>query len=216
MAQNVRFIRTTKKKYLNKDAYDPLALYFCEDTNEIYKGEAIYTDGIRVIPTFADLPSCPCAADGVVYYVTETRNGYIMSPDRTRWLQTIYAPAMDIDSIPEGEEYNVVTTVGAVRDIKEEIYAYVNQEIAGVEAGDGIESITFAGAQMTKADGVYSIDKDVALSALGIDVPAGTISETVLIATTETVSAMSDELKAYVDEQVRQVEAGDMDGGVIT
>lgn len=129
MAHNVRFVRTTKEKFLNRDTYDIYALYFCEDTGEMFKGNQLLTDGIRIIPTFADLPECPCAADGVIYYVNETRNGYMMSPDRSRWLQTIYAPATDVESIPEGEEYNVVTTVGAVRDIEEKIYKYIDDKI---------------------------------------------------------------------------------------
>lgn len=126
---NVRFIRTTKQKWLNRETYDPTALYFCEDTGEMFKGDILFTDGIRVIPTYADLPECPYAADGVVYYITETRNGYIMAPDRSGWLQTIYAPAIDVNTIPEGEEYNVVTTVGAVRDIEQGIYAYIDEKI---------------------------------------------------------------------------------------
>lgn len=134
---NVRFIKTTKTKYINRDTYDPNALYFCEDTNEIYKGANIYTDGIRVVPTRNDLPSLTCAADGVVYYITETRNGYTLSPDRTEWLQTIYAPVTDAYTVPESEIYNTVTTVGAVRDIERAIYEYVNQEIANVEVNGG-------------------------------------------------------------------------------
>ena len=205
MAKNVRFIKTTKVKYLNRDTYDPLALYFCEDTNEIFKGDQIYTDGMRVIPTKADLPECSCAADGVVYYITETRNGYTLSPDRTKWLQTIYAPVTDAYTVPESEIYNTVTTVGAVRDIENAIYEYVNQEIAGVEAGDGVEYISFAGVTMTEEDGVFSIDKDAAREALGIytdieSVPEG--EEEKVVATVATVNQMSEELKAYVDEQV--------------
>lgn len=216
MAQNVRFVKTTKERYLNRDTYDSTALYFCEDTGEIFKGDILFTEGVKIVDTRDNLPNFECAADGVVYYIADTKAGFMLAPTRDAWLQTIYAPVADVSSIPEGEEYNVVTTVGAVRDIESAIYSYVNQEIANVEGGDGVESITFAGAQMTEVDGVYSIGKDAALSALGIDVPAGTTSETVLIATTETVAAMSDELKAYVDEQMKQVETGDMDGGVIT
>ena len=130
MAQNVRFVRTTKEKYLNRDTYDPYALYFLEDSGEMFKGGTILTDGIRVVPTFEDLPECPCAADGVIYYVSDTRNGYMMAPDRSGWLQTIYAPVTDISSIPEGEEYNVVTTVGAVRDIEKAIYEYIDEQVA--------------------------------------------------------------------------------------
>ena len=131
---NVRFVKTTKSKYLSRDTYDPNALYFCEDSSEIFKGDCVYTDGVRVIPTRDALPSFECAADGVVYYITDTKAGFMISPDRTEWLQTIYAPVADIDSIPEGEEYNVVTTVGAVRDIEKKIYDYIDQE---VNAGGG-------------------------------------------------------------------------------
>ena len=137
MAKNVRFIRTTKEKWLNRDLYDPLALYFCEDTNEIFKGDQAYTDGIRIVPTKADLPSLSCAADGIVYYIHETRNGYVLSPDRTEWLQTIYAPVTDAYTVPESEIYNTVTTVGAVRDIQNAIYSYIDKEIANIEASGG-------------------------------------------------------------------------------
>jgi hypothetical protein len=132
---NVRFVKTTKERWLKRDTYDENALYFCQDTNEIFKGSNIYTDGIRVVPTYADLPSCPTAADGVVYYVTETRNGYVMAPDRSGWLQTIYAPVTNMEDVPEGEEYNVVATVGAVRDLEEELRTYIDEQVTTGGAG---------------------------------------------------------------------------------
>lgn len=132
---SVRFIKTTKEKWLNREIYDENALYFCQDTNEIFKGSEVYTDGMRVVPTYDDLPSCPCAADGVVYYITETRNGYTLSPDRTEWLQTIYAPVTDAYVVPESEIYNTVTTVGAVRDIEKKIYDYIDNEVAVAGGG---------------------------------------------------------------------------------
>lgn len=134
---NVRFVKTTKKKWLNRETYDLNALYFCEDTQEIFKGDRVYTDGIRVLPTRDALPSFECAADGVVYYITDTRAGFMLAPTRDAWLQTIYAPVTDVNSIPEGEEYNVVTTVGAVRDIENAIYEYIDTEIANIEVGGG-------------------------------------------------------------------------------
>jgi hypothetical protein len=212
---NVRFIKTTKEKHLKRDTYDPNALYFCEDTGEMFKGDQVYTDGMRVVPTHADLPDCSCAADGVVYYITETRNGYTLSPDRTEWLQTIYAPVTDAYTVPESEMYNTVTTVGAVRDIEKAIYTYVDKEIAGVEAGDGVDSISFAGIQMTEIDGVFSIDQASALEALGINVPDGTEGQEIVIATEASVNAMSEEIKRYVDEQVVTGGTGSIDYGEI-
>lgn len=215
---NVRFIKTTKQKYINRDTYDSTALYFCEDTGEMFKGNVLFTDGIRIVPTRADLPECPCAADGVVYYVADTKAGFMLAPTRDSWLQTIYAPVTDVTSIPEGEEYNVVTTVGAVRDIENAIYAYVDQEIASVEVSDGVESISFAGVVMTEEDGVFSIDQASAREALGIytdaeSVPEG--EEENAIATVAHVNTMSEELKAYVDEQVATGGTGTIDYGEI-
>lgn len=137
MAKNVKFVQTTKQKWLNRDTYDPAALYFCIDTGELFKGNVLFTEGVKIVPTRDALPSFECAADGVVYYITDTKAGFMISPDRTEWLQTIYAPVADVNSIPEGEEYNVVTTVGAVRDIENAIYEYIDNEIANIEVSGG-------------------------------------------------------------------------------
>ena len=134
---NVRFIKTTKPKYLNRDTYDPTALYFCEDTGEMFKGQILFTEGVKIVATRDNLPSFECAADGVVYYVADTKSGFMLSPTRDAWLQTIYAPVTDAYIIPEEEMYTTVTTVGAVRDIEKAIYEYVDQEIANIEISGG-------------------------------------------------------------------------------
>jgi len=217
---NVRFIKTTKEKHVNREIYDPNALYFCEDTQEIYKGQYPYTEGIKVIPTKADLPSCPCAADGVVYFIAETKSGYMMSPDRTEWLQTIYAPVTDAYTIPEEEMYTTVTTVGAVRDIEEKIYKYID-ETAGTGVGslkpvDGTLVITNAedggktigvaisteadNALVVKDDGLYvnSASVKIADEAHGLVTVDGALL--INLATSETDGAMSKEDKIALDE----------------
>ncbi len=131
MAQNVRFYSGTRAQYDSIVNRNPLALYFCDDTGELFKGDICLSDGIRIVPTRADLPECSCAADGIVYFIRETRNGYMLSPDRTEWLQTIYAPVTDAYIVPESEIYNTVTTVGAVRDIEKKIYERIEEIVAG-------------------------------------------------------------------------------------
>lgn len=183
---NVRFVRTTKQKWLNRETYDMNALYFCEDTQEIYKGNALYTEGVKLVPTRAALPSFECAADGVVYYVEDTRAGFMMSPRRNAWLQTIYAPVDDIHSIPEGEEYNVVTTVGAVRDIEKAIYEYVDQEIANISGagdtstfGDVVTSISCGGITAGTSLKGKTI-KDVLTMLLGIKEPSPSAVDSIM------------------------------------
>ena len=124
---NVRFYSGTKAQYLGLASHNPLALYFCDDTGELFKGDICLSDGIRIVPTRADLPECSCAADGVVYFIAETKSGFMVSPDRTEWLQTIYAPVTNAYTIPEDEMYTTVTTVGAVRDIEAKIYKRIEE-----------------------------------------------------------------------------------------
>ena len=131
MAQNVRFYSGTRAQYDSLVSRNPLALYFCDDTGELFKGDICLSDGIRIVPTKADLPELSCAADGIVYFIAETKSGFMVAPDRTEWLQTIYAPVTDAYSIPEEEMYTTVTTVGAVRDIEKKIYERIDEVSAG-------------------------------------------------------------------------------------
>lgn len=143
---NVRFYAGTRAQYDSLVSHNPLALYFCDDTGELFKGDICLSDGIRIVPTRADLPECSCAADGIVYFIAETKSGYMVSPDRSEWLQTIYAPVTDAYTIPEEEMYTTVTTVGAVRDIEKKIY-------------DRIEEVESSGtlSDLTPVDGTISI-----------------------------------------------------------
>lgn len=217
---NVRFVRTTKDKWLKKESYDSLALYFCEDTNEIFKGSQVYTDGIRVIPTKADLPKCPCAADGVVYYIAETKSGYMLSPDRTEWLQTIYAPVTDITSIPESEIYNTVTTVGAVRDIENAIYSYIDQEIANVgdvggTFGDVVTSVSCGGIEAGTSLKGKTI-KDVLVMLLGIKEAPKSVVEEITSNNIPFYSGVENEESEVVYQQLDTATASYTDQGFYT
>ena len=158
-----------------------------------------------MVPTFADLPKrAEAAAEGVVYYVTETRNGYVLSPDRSEWLQTIYAPATDAYKVPETEVYNTVTTVGAVRDIEAKIYKTIDERIANIEigtTGPGVKAIYFAGRKLdAHDDGTYHIDRLCALDALGFKIPEGQEDAEIELVT-----------KEYVDKLLAKIPGSDID-----
>ncbi len=203
---NVRFFGGTRKQYDSLPTpRNPLGLYFCEDTRELFWGDRLLTDGIRVVSTFADLPTrADAVADGVVYYVTETRNGYVLSPDRSEWLQTIYAPATDAYKVPESEIYNTVTTVGAVRDIEAKIYKTIDERIANIEigtSGTGVKAIYFAGRQLdAHDDGTYHIDRLCALNALGFKLPDGHEDTEIELVT-----------KEYVDDLLAKIPGAGID-----
>jgi hypothetical protein len=160
---NVRFYAGYKSDYLNLPEHNQLALYFCYDTQELYWGDLCISDGIRVIPTHADLPELSRAADGIVYYVAETHNGYTLSPDRTEWFQTIYAPAPDAYEVPESEIYKTVTTVGAVRKIENELL----DKIAAIDAKVGNNQNINLEEYYTKAE----VAELIAAAIAELDIP---------------------------------------------
>lgn len=221
MAKNVRFIRTTKDKWLARDTYDPLALYFCEDTQEMCKGDQVLTDGIRVVQTKADLPQCPYAADGVIYYIAETKSGYMMSPDRTKWLQTIYAPIKDATTIPESEIYNTVTTVGAVRDIEKSIYEYVDNEIANVKISGEQGKDGEDGKTPYIQDGYWYIDgASTGVKAEGVDGKDGLSAYEIWLNNGHTGTEedfldylKADELSYIFDNVVTSISCGGIEAG---
>ncbi len=211
---NVRFYTGTRAQYDSLVSHNPLALYFCDDTGELFKGDICLSDGIRIVPTRADLPECSCAADGIVYFIAETKSGFMVSPDRTEWLQTIYAPVTDAYAIPEEEMYTTVTTVGAVRDIEEKIYKRIEE----VASGGDLSTLTPVDGTIKiadTADGGKSIG--VAIASIGGNalqaVDGGLFVPTVIVpeytiekqTTAEDGFAASYKLKKTVGEEVSYV-----------
>lgn len=207
---NVRFYSGTRAQYDSLVNRNPLALYFCDDTGELFKGDICLSDGIRIVPTRADLPQCSCAADGVVYFVAETKSGFMVSPDRTEWLQTIYAPVTDAYTIPEEEMYTTVTTVGAVRDIEKKIYDRIEE----VASGGGLSALKPVDGTIKiedAADGGKSIGVSIApiegnaLTAVdgGLFVPNVVVPEyTIEKVSTEDGFSASYKLKKTIGEEV--------------
>lgn len=133
---NVRFFKGLKETYLNlATPRNEDALYFCIDTQELFLGDKILSDGARIVPTYDDLPACLCAADGVIYYTADTHNGYMLNQARDGWMQVVYAPITDVNSVPEEDADKVTATVGAVIEAKQELKAYVDEQVSTGGAG---------------------------------------------------------------------------------
>ena len=133
---NVRFVRTTKAKQINRQEYDNNALYFCTDSGELYRSNQLLSDGIRTVQSYAELPEFVEAADGVMYYTEDTQRGDILSPTRDSWIQVIYTPITDINAVPEGDRDSVIVTAEGLLNAIGDTKAYVDEKISSIDAGN--------------------------------------------------------------------------------
>ena len=155
---NVRFFAGTKADYLNLPApKNPLGLYFCADTQELFWADRLLTDGIRVVPTQQDLPELQNAAEGIVYYVTETRNGYVLPRGGSDWLQIIYAPTPSEDLEVDLSGYYTKTEVEeviskAIADIKIEAVLSEYALKSDIPSLDGYATADFVTQKISEAE----------------------------------------------------------------
>lgn len=91
---NVRFFGGRKSEYAALSKHNQVGLFLCADTRELFWGDWLLSDGIRIVPTYADLPSISeyKAAEGIIYFVEDTKNGYVLPSGGKDWVQVIYAP----------------------------------------------------------------------------------------------------------------------------
>lgn len=74
-----------KATYLGLAGRSENALYWCTDTRELFKGDDLYTDGVRKAASFDALPAFDAAADGKLYICEDTGNGYVLNAARDGW-----------------------------------------------------------------------------------------------------------------------------------
>lgn len=110
MAAKVSYKQGTKQTYLGLEKKLDSALYFCTDTKELFKGNDLYSDGLRIIAGYSDLPAFAVAADGIVYFCEDSGCGYVLNTARNAWLQVIYG----VDNATIGINENGLLAVKAV------------------------------------------------------------------------------------------------------
>ena len=86
----VLYKQGTKATYLGLTERVSNALYFCTDTRELYKGNDLYSDGLRIVEKREALPALSKAADGILYFCKDNGCGYVLNEERSGWLPVIY------------------------------------------------------------------------------------------------------------------------------
>ena len=92
MAVKVRYKQGTKQQYLALPERLSNALYWCTDTRELFKGDQLYSDGVRLIASYDALPAFDVAAEGILYVCEDTGAGFVLNSTRDGWLPVVVAP----------------------------------------------------------------------------------------------------------------------------
>ena len=132
MAVKVLYKKGTKATYLGLKERSANALYFCTDSKELYKGDDLYTDGLRVVPAFAQLPDFSLAADGKLYVCADTGNGYVLNATRDGWQNVFYGFDGDTIGLNEAGLLAVkAVPIGNVTGLAAELERIEKEVVAG-------------------------------------------------------------------------------------
>lgn len=184
MAVKVHYVQGTKNAYLGLTNRLPNALYFCTDTRELFKGNDLFTDGLRTVATYQDLPTFALAADGVLYLCADSGCAYVLAPTRDSWDIVIHG----VDGTSIGYDENGLMTVKAVpvekvSGIEDKLQDIVKETIAssGVASEDtpglvkpGPEfavgedgSLSLSKVEITKVEGLEERLSDIEAAQVG-------------------------------------------------
>ena len=132
MAAKVSYRLGTKETYLSLEKRYDNALYFCTDTKELFRGNDLYSDGVRIVQSRDELPEFNVAADNKLYFCEDNGCGYVLNATRDAWLQIVYG--VDGETIWLGENGLIsvkAVSIDKVYGLKEEL-----QRIDAVSVGN--------------------------------------------------------------------------------
>lgn len=162
MSAKVSYKQGTKATYLGLTERLDTALYFCTDTKELFKGNDLYSDGLRIVEAYSDLPVFTKAADGILYYCKDTGCGYLLNEARNDWIVVIHGvdgETIEINS--SGFMAVKAVPIGLVSGLDERLTAIEQQTITGggvVIATPDVAGIVKASSEITvAADGTMTI-----------------------------------------------------------
>lgn len=163
MAVKVSYKHGTKQTYLSLAERSPYSLYWCTDTKELFKGDDLYSDGVRTVESYVRLPAFEIAADGILYVCKDSGNGYVLNDTRDGWMQVIYSVDNETIGISENGFIVVKKVPIAAVDGLEARLSSIEQSIV---SGAPIATTNVAG--IVKASDEISVAEDGAMSVVAI------------------------------------------------
>lgn len=194
----VRYVQGKKASYLALSKYDPMALYFCTDTQELYKGDQLYSDGVRFVMSYDNLPPYSVAASGILYFCVDTGCGYVLNETHNGWVSVIFGVddqtiglneqgLMTVKSVPISKVSGLSEELQRIATLAIDSAKVATSTTAGlVKPGDGLQ---------ISADGTLSLSPIAITDVEGLEERLSTIEE-----------AVEEELSGYVDkDELRSV-----------
>lgn len=163
MAVKVAYKHGTKQTYLGLTERSPYALYWCTDTRELFKGDDLYSDGVRMVDSYTALPAFEIAADGILYVCKDSGNGYVLNESRDGWVHVIHSVDNETIGINENGFIAVKKVQISAIDGLEDRLTSIEQSVV---SGAPIATTDVAG--IVKASEEVAVAEDGAMSIVSI------------------------------------------------
>lgn len=164
---NVRYIQGLKATYLGLSEHLSNALYFCTDTKELFKGDDLYSDGVRLVANHEALPEYAVAADGILYVCEDNSTGFVLNSTRDGWIQVIHGVDNETIEVTGGLMAVKAVPAAKVTGLSDQLQSVVSEAIANGEFG--VASSDAAG--MVKPDSEqFTVAEDGSLTLTAVEI----------------------------------------------
>lgn len=174
MASKVLYKQGTKATYLGLSEHLSTALYFCTDTCELFKGDDLYSDGMRLVDSYDALPTFAVAADGILYFCKNNGCGYVLNEARDGWIPVIHG--VDQETLEIGEQGLMrvrSVPVSKVTDFESTVETIVEREIGELSFQVDIATAEKAGIVKPGPDFTITEDGTLGLAEIAIEKVTG-------------------------------------------
>lgn len=170
----VSYKQGLKSTYLGLSERLATALYFCTDTHELFKGDDLYTDGLRVVTSHAALPEFTKAAEGKIYYCADSKCGYVLNETRDGWMQVIFGTDGETLEVNEGGLMQVkAIPVEKVAGLDTYVNGLVEKAVGNLDLNVDVATKEKAGIVKPSNDFEVGADGTLSLKAVAIEKVTG-------------------------------------------
>lgn len=156
----VLYKQGTKATYLGLLERSPNALYFCTDTKELFKGDNLYSDGLRIVENYAALPEFIKAADGILYFCKDNGCGYVLNEARNGWLAVVHGVDGETIGINSNGLMAVLSIpIASVSGLDDRLSAVEQVIVGGVRYCGSVPTVAELPTDAQQGD-MYEVEED--------------------------------------------------------